>query len=458
MEVKVLGPLTVHRDGERLEFGGPREQAVLACLVIHAGEVVRTETLIRGVWSVDEQPEIPVDAVRTSVRRLRAVLEPDRPRGAPSLQLRTAQGGYLLDLACERVDSHQFDEMLGRARTALAEDQPDRAVKLAQESLSLWHGPAYAGLAASPAVAAEAARLEGQKLLAVETRLEADLALGHHAESVAELDSLARQHATHERFAVLLMIALYRSDRQANALEAYRAARSRLRELHGVEPGPELQLTHSRVLAQDPVLDPPQQKGKDSQQTAGMAAEAPPTGHERKRSSRRPWFAVGLGAAGLAAIAAGLWGNRGTPAPPPTADGYTVYHEFDLEVWPGVQYDLDVPPGQDVVGTMRIPFDAPEYKRLDLYRTVEGPDQFSGVDITGREDYNPVQVVSPSATAATCRQLVGARGGRARLAGLEVGSRVCLVTSEGKPTLLTVLELPVRREGSLPMRVIVAAR
>ncbi|MGH3820671.1 MAG: winged helix-turn-helix domain-containing protein [Pseudonocardiaceae bacterium] len=94
MEVEVLGPLTVRCDGERLEFGGPREQAVLACLVIHAGEVVSTETLVRGVWSAKDQPESPVDALRTLVSRLRAVLEPDRPRGAPSQQLPTAQGGF----------------------------------------------------------------------------------------------------------------------------------------------------------------------------------------------------------------------------------------------------------------------------------------------------------------------------------------------------------------------------
>ncbi|MGH8921461.1 MAG: AfsR/SARP family transcriptional regulator, partial [Actinomycetes bacterium] len=260
MEVEVLGPLTVRRDGERLEFGGPREQAVLACLVIRAGEVVSTEALIRGVWSTDDQPESPVDAVRTSVRRLRAVLEPDRPRGTPSQQLRTAHRGYLLDLARERVDSHQFDDMLGRARTALAQERADLAAEFARKSLSLWRGPAYAGLSASPAVATEAARLESQRLLAVQTRLEADLALGHHAECVAELDSLARQHPTHERFAVLLMIALYRSDRQTEALDAYRAAYERL-DAVGVEPGPELKSTQQKVLNRDAALNPPPRTG-----------------------------------------------------------------------------------------------------------------------------------------------------------------------------------------------------
>ncbi len=442
MDVEVLGPLTVHRDGERLEFGGPREQAVLACLVIHAGEVVSTEALVRGVWSAHEQPEIPVDAIRTSVRRLRAVLEPDRPRGAPSLQLRTAQGGYVLDLARERVDSHKFDEMLGRARRALAEDQPDRAAELAQESLSLWHGPAYAGLAASPTVTAEAARLEGQKLLALETRLEADLALGHHAESVAELDSLARQHPTHERFVMLLMIALYRSDRQVDALGAYSAAYKQLVAV-GLEPGPELKLTQERVLNRDTALDPPSRMG-------GLRA-----GHMRKQLERRSSLAAGMVALALIAIAAGILWNRGTPAPPAGSDA--VYHEFDLEVRPGVLYDLDVPPGQDVMGRARVSFDSPERQRMDLYRPVEGPDQFAGVDVTGWEDFNPVQVVSLSGTPATCRQLVGAKGGKARVVELEAGSKVCLVTSEGRPTLLTMLELPVRREGPLLMRVTVGA-
>lgn len=449
MEIEVLGPLTVRRDGERLEFGGPREQAVLACLVIRAGEVVSTEALVRGVWSADDQPESPVDAVRTSVRRLRAVLEPDRPRGAPSQQLRTAQRGYLLDLARERVDSHQFDDLLGRARTALAQDRPDLAAELARESLSLWRGPAYAGLTASPAVDAEAARLEGQRLLALHTRLEADLALGRHAESVPELDSLARQHPTDERFAVLLMIALYRSDRHVEALDAYRTAYERL-DAVGVEPGPELKSTHQKVLNRDTALNPPRTRERSSP----AAAEDPRAGHERKRIGRRPRLVVGVVALALMTIAAGTWwsGIR-------WYSGDAVYHEFDLEVHPGVPYDLDVPPGQDVVGKTQVPFDSPEYQRLDLYRTVAGPDQFSGVDTDGsdREEYNPVRVMRDGDTAAVCKQFVGDRGGKALLETLKPDSKICLVTSEGRPTLLTVRELPDSRDGPLRLSVLVTA-
>jgi DNA-binding SARP family transcriptional activator len=461
MEVEVLGPLTVRRDGERLEFGGPREQAVLACLVIRAGEVVSTEALVRGVWSADDQPESPVDAVRTSVRRLRAVLEPDRPRGAPSQQLRTAQRGYLLDLARERVDSHQFDEMLGRARTALAQDRADLAAELARESLSLWRGPAYAGLTASPAVDVEAARLEGQRLLALQTRLEADLALGRHAESVPELDSLARQHPTHERFAVLLMIALYRSDRQVEALDAYRTAYERL-DAVGVEPGPELKSTQQRVLNRDAALNPPQHTGGKSSPADAAVAEGPRAGHARKQLGRRPRLIVGLVALALVTIAAEIWwpGTWWHSASPALSDGGdVVYHEFDLEVYPGVQYDLDVPPDQNVVGRTQVPFDSPEYRKLDLYRTVEGPDQFAGVDMdnSNREDFNAVRVMQDSDTAAACKQFVGDRGGKARLETLKPDSKICLVTSEGRPTLLTVLELPDSRDGPLRLSVMVTA-
>ena len=453
MEVEVLGPLVVRRDGEQLEFGGPREQAVLACLVIRAGEVVSTEALVRGVWSTEDRPESPVDAVRTSVRRLRAVLEPDRPRGAPSQQLRTAQRGYLLDLARERVDSYRFNEMLGRARTALMQDRADLAAEFARESLSLWRGPAYAGLTASPAVDAEAARLEGQRLLAVQTRFEADLALGRHAESVAELDSLARRYPTHERFAVLLMIALYRSDRQVEALDAYLAAYERL-DAVGVEPGPELKSTQQRVLDRDVALNPPPR--------IGGVADGPQAGHARKRLQRWPRLVVGLVALALVAIAAGIWWPglwRDSGAPARFEDGNVVYHQFDLEVRPGVQYDLDVPPGQDVVGMTQVPFDSPEYRRLDLYRTVEGPDQFAGVDMDNseREDFNPVRVMQDNDTAAVCRQFVGDRGGKARLATLKPDSKICLVTSEGRPMLLTVRELPDSRDGPLRLNVMVAA-
>ncbi|MGH3787056.1 MAG: AfsR/SARP family transcriptional regulator [Pseudonocardiaceae bacterium] len=455
MEVEVLGPLTVRRDGQRLEFGGPREQAVLACLVIRAGEVVSTDDLVRGVWSADDRPESPVDAVRTSVARLRAVLEPDRPRGTPPQQLRTAQRGYLLDLAPERVDSHQFDDMLGRARTALQQDRADLAAELARESLSLWRGPAYAGLTASPAVAAEAARLEDQRLLAVRTRLEADLALGRHTENVAELDSLARQHPTHERFAVLLMIALYRSDRQTEALDAYLAARERLKAV-GVEPGPELKSTQQRVFNHDVALNPPLRTGASSLPAAAAVTEDLRAGHARKWLGRQPRLVVGLVALALVAIAAGIWYSG---APALSDGGDAVYHEFDLEVYPGIQYDLDVPPGQEVVGRTQVPFGSPDYRRLDLYRTVEGPDQFAGVDRDGsdREDFNPVRVMQDRDTAAACRQFIGDRGGKARLETLKPDSKICLVTSEGRPTLLTVLELPDSRDGPLRLSAMVTA-
>lgn len=454
MEVEVLGPLTVRCDGERLEFGGPREQAVLACLVIHAGEVVSTETLVRGVWSAKDQPESPVDALRTLVSRLRAVLEPDRPRGAPSQQLQTAQGGYFLDLARERVDSHQFGDMLGRARTALAQDRADLAAELARESLSLWRGPAYAGLTASPAVDAEAARLEGQRLLALQTRWEADLALGRHAESVPELDSLARQNPTHECFAVLLMIALYRSDRQAEALDAYRAAYERLNAV-GVEPGPELRSTHERVLNRDAALNPPPRTGgRSSPAVAGSRA-----GHAW---TRWPRLMVSLLALALVVIAAGIWRSGiwwHSGASARSDSGDVVYHEFDLEVHPGVQYDLDVPSGQAVVGKTQVSFDSPEYQRFDLYRTVGGPDQFAGVDKDGtdRDDYNPVRVVRDSDTVAVCRQYAGDRGGNAKLYTLKPGSKICLVTSEGRPALLTVLKLPDSRAGPLRLNLMVTA-
>ncbi len=145
--------------------------------------------------------------------------------------------------------------------------------------------------------------------------------------------------------------------------------------------------------------------------------------------------------------AAGIWWYRGVPALSDSGD--VVYHEFDREVRPGVQYDLDVPPGQDVVGKTQVPFDSPEYRRLDLYRTVEGPDQFAGVDMDDRdrEDFNPVRVMQDRDTAAVCRQFVGDRGGKARLEMLKPDSKICLVTSEGRPTLLTVLELPDSRDG-----------
>ena len=305
-------------------------------------------------------------------------------------------------------------------------------------------------MTASPAVAAEAVRLEGQRLLAVQTRFEADLALGRHAESVPELDSLASRHPTHEHFAVLLMIALYRSDRQVEALDAYRTVYERL-DAVGVEPGPELKSTHQRVLNRDAVLNPPRTRVSSA---AAAVAEDPRAGHARKRLGRRPRLVVGLVAPALVALAAGIWWS-----PAFSDSGDVVYHEFDLDVHPGVAYDLDVPPGQDVVGGTQIPLDSPEYRRLDLYRTASGPGQLSGVDIgsSDRDDFNPVRVVQDSDTAAVCEQFVGDRNGKARLETLKPGSKICLVTGEGRPMLLTVLELPNNRAAPLRLNVQVTA-
>ncbi len=245
MDFRVLGPLEVDAGDGLLPLGGPKQRAVLANLLVRANHVVPADTLIADVWG-DEAPEKARNTLQTYVSNLRRTLGDDRLQGRPP--------GYLLALDPSELDAARFEGLLRSAKRSLTVD-PSVTVAAIDDALSLWRGPALADLADQHALLAQAARLDELRLSAQETRIEALMAAGSSATAVAELEPLLAANPLRESFWGLMMLALYREGRQADALSAYRKAHEVLIDELGIEPSPELQKLHGRLLEQDPSLE-----------------------------------------------------------------------------------------------------------------------------------------------------------------------------------------------------------
>jgi YVTN family beta-propeller protein len=256
MRFKVLGPLEVEADDGPVVLGGPKERLLLALLLTRPTQVVPVETLVRGLWG-EQPPPTAAKTLQSHVKRLRRTLEPGRARGAAGEVLVTRDPGYLLRVAPGALDAARFEELAGQARRALSEGQADDAASLLREALGLWRGRAFEEFLDTDVGAAESDRLAELRLGALEDRIEADLRLGGHRELVAELEGLVREQPLRERLWAQLLLALYRSGRQADALLAYQRARTVLVEELGIDPGAELRRLHAAILAQDPGLDLP---------------------------------------------------------------------------------------------------------------------------------------------------------------------------------------------------------
>jgi YVTN family beta-propeller protein len=245
MEVGILGPLVVWKDDAEVPIGAPKQRAVLALLVLRAGELVPTERLVDELW--ERPPATAVKTVQVYVSQLRKALGDG--------VLETRPSGYLIRLEPDALDAARFERLLGRGRGTLERGDAREAAAVLREALALWRGPALAEFRYSAFARDESGRLEELRLVALESRLQADLALGRHAEVVPELETIVRDHPLRERLRELLMLAFYRAGRQAAALAVYQDARTTLVEELGLEPGQSLRQLEQAILRHDPQLD-----------------------------------------------------------------------------------------------------------------------------------------------------------------------------------------------------------
>jgi DNA-binding SARP family transcriptional activator/basic membrane lipoprotein Med (substrate-binding protein (PBP1-ABC) superfamily) len=247
MEFRVLGPLDVRLGGETLALGGGKQRAVLAVLLLRAGEVVSVERLVDEVWG-DDPPPSAAHTLESYVSRLRQLFNGHGPR------LVRRGAGYALELGDATLDARGFAELQERASLAAAMEEHLETVELTGLALAMWRGPALADVALASAGRAEADRLEELRLRTYELRFDAELALGRHEQAIGELQKLVAQNPYRERFVAQLMLALYRAGRHAEALEVYEQTRRRLDEDLGLQPSADLQQLSGQIVRQDPSL------------------------------------------------------------------------------------------------------------------------------------------------------------------------------------------------------------
>ena len=262
MDFRILGPLEVEDEGRILGLRGAKQRTLLALLLLHPNEAVSRDHLVDELWG-DEPPDTAHTALQVHVSQLRKLLGRDT--------IVTQTPGYLIRVSDGELDLHRFERLVATARA----EEPAQAARLLREGLALWRGAPLAELGDSSA-RAERARLEEQRLAALEQRIEAELALGRHAELVPELEGLVRQQPLRERLRGQLMLALYRCGRQADALEVYRSGRRLLGEGLGLEPDDELQRLERAILNHDPSLESPVVAG----------VKGPSVAQRRRASSR----------------------------------------------------------------------------------------------------------------------------------------------------------------------------
>jgi len=266
VEYRILGPLEVLEDGRSLALGSLKERMVLAVLLLHANELVSRERLIDELWG-ESPPPTAKKAVNVYVSKLRKALavNGDDP-------IATADGGYRFRIEPGELDVTSMEHLLATARERAAAGELEAATEHLREALALWRGPTLAGLLLESHGRGEVDQLDELRLTALMDRIDCDLALGRHEDVLGELHVLVGEHPLRERLRAQLMLALYRADRQAEALDAYQQARDVLVEELGIEPSPALQRLQKGILIQDPALELPAGIAKAS---ARPAQDAP---------------------------------------------------------------------------------------------------------------------------------------------------------------------------------------
>jgi DNA-binding SARP family transcriptional activator len=305
MEFRLLGAFEVWDRGQPVEIAGSKRRALLALLVLRANEVVRSELLVDELWG-ERPPRNAGAALHNHVSRLRKAL------GAETIASR--EWGYVLRADPAEIDLRRFEGLLTEAESLAARE---RASKLT-DALGLWRGPPLADLVNEPALQQDIARLEELRLGTLERRIDADLEAGRNAELIGELETLVARQPLREHLRWLLILALYRAGRQAEALEVYRETRRVLTEELGLEPSPALKELEQAILRQDPALEA----------NAPPPPTEPPAGEPERRRRRLPPVALlallALGLAGAATAIALVRPEKGTSSGTPAGTIYAL--------------------------------------------------------------------------------------------------------------------------------------
>jgi DNA-binding SARP family transcriptional activator len=248
---RILGPVEAWAGEHQIELGGPRQLALLACLLLHANRAVSSDAIVDAVWPRSRSGT--GKRLAMAIARLRKALSQVNETGSSRLQ--TVNGGYLLSIGPDELDAEVFSAGVHAGRRALDQGDAARAVDVLGSALALWRGTPLAQLYYEDFAQARIRHIEELRVLALETRAEAELQLGRHVQLIAELEELITEHPGRERAASQLMLALYRAGRQSDALEVYHRIRTHLAAASGLEPGPALRTIQLQILRQSPELE-----------------------------------------------------------------------------------------------------------------------------------------------------------------------------------------------------------
>src|SRR3954471_23735644 len=275
MQFQILGPLRVTNGDEReIALGGAKPAAVLAMLLLRPNEVVSADRLIEDLWEGDPPPTAP-KTLQVHISRLRRAFGEDGP-------IATARGGYMLEAELDQIDARRFESLVAEGTASAAEGAPGRASSRLRSALALWHGDPLADFAYASFAQDEIARLDGLRTVALEQAVEAELALGRHVELIPELKGLVKSHPLSEHLQAQLMLALYRSGRQAEALGVYRAARRVLVDQLGLEPSEELRELERQILEQDDALAAPTAQARPQREQVEKSQRGALVGYENE--------------------------------------------------------------------------------------------------------------------------------------------------------------------------------
>jgi len=321
VEFRILGPLEVVENGEPVALGTLKERLVLGVLLLHANEFVSRERLIDDLWG-EAPPATARQAINVYVSKLRKTLG-----RADSDPIATADGGYRLSVEPERLDARRMQVLVEGARELVATGELEGAAHGFQEAISLWRGPTLAGFQLESRGRDEVAQLDELRLAVLMDRIDCDLAVGRHERVLGELQVLVEEHPLRERLRAQQMLALYRADRQADALDAYQQARHALIDELGIEPSESLQRLQQAILRHDPALEMPagttgaNGAAPSPLPVAGTVPDAVPTRSRRRRPAvrRRYLVAAGLVVAAAVAAPAAFLSTRSSGAPPPSS-------------------------------------------------------------------------------------------------------------------------------------------